>query len=252
MLSPISLAHEIANLPYPTSKRPYCRLGIRRWLTSPATRVEALQNRLCLVQSVLVFLFFLRLPTSYIYTGLALTERTWSTTPSTIFSYLVPSTQLPRNFPKLLFLNSIAWVSTSNTVSSISCNPCSPDSVVCNLANTSGNGTILSLKKHTAKVLSFGVSLSSNFFPHSFFSVFSLIVMFSIHLLGVLSLKIWRIGCPALTKRRDRGCDRVYQRLTSNFLLDPPFYNDGKGESFKSMIDLHSSTPLLYIITPFS
>ena len=85
ILPPISPAHEIANLPtpralcyclfycatnlpYPTSKRLYCHLGIRWWLPSPATKVETLQNRLCLVESVLGLLFFPRLPTCLIYT----------------------------------------------------------------------------------------------------------------------------------------------------------------------------------------
>jgi len=62
---------------------------------------------------------------------------------------------------------------------------------------------------------------------------------------------MWRIEFAALTKRSARGCKRLYQRLTYNFLLDLPLYNDGERGVFKYTIILLSSTHLLNTLTPF-
>ena len=66
-------------------------------------------------------------------------------------------------------------------------------------------------------------------------------------------LKMWRIDVAALTnlKRSARGCKRLYQRPTYNFLLDLPLYNDGQTGVFKYTIILQSSTHLLNTLTPF-
>jgi len=62
---------------------------------------------------------------------------------------------------------------------------------------------------------------------------------------------MWGIEFAVLTKRSARGCKRLYQRLTYNFLLDLPLYNDGERGVFKYTIILQSSTHLLNTLTPF-